>query len=179
MIYTIGHGNRPLQELIDLLQTFHIRCLIDVRAFPGSRRHPHFGRGELEDSLPATGVEYVWEGARLGGRRRPRPDSPHTALRNASFRAYADHMESAEFREGVERVIALAQRADVALMCAERLPWQCHRYMISDYVVAHGTEVRHIVDAKAPKAHAVRSEARDADGTLVYDRDTQGKLGID
>jgi uncharacterized protein (DUF488 family) len=109
VIYTIGLGNRPLQELIDLLQAFHIRYLIDVRAFPGSRRHPHFGRGELEGSLPAAGVEYVWEGARLGGRRRPRPDSPHIALRNASFRAYADHMESAEFRKGVEHVVALAQ----------------------------------------------------------------------
>ena len=178
-IYTIGHGNRPLEELVSLLASAHIGCLVDVRAFPGSRRHPHFGRGELERSLPAAGIDYVWEGARLGGRRRPRPDSPHTALRNASFRAYADHMESAEFREGVERVRALGQDADVAIMCAERLPWQCHRYMISDYLVAHGVEVRHVIDAKTPKAHSLRTEARVAGETLVYDADTQGELKIE
>lgn len=179
MIYTIGHGNRPLEELTGLLQTFHIGCLIDVRAFPGSRRHPHFGRAELERSLPAAGVEYVWEGVRLGGRRRPRPDSPHTALRNASFRAYADHMERAEFLEGVEHVLALAQTTDVAVMCAERLPWQCHRYMISDYLVARGLEVRHVIDAKPPKAHALRPEARVAGDNLVYDANTQARLKID
>ena len=124
-------------------------------------------------------VGYVWEGARLGGRRRPRGDSPHVALRNASFRAYADHMESAEFREGVGHVLALAQNADVALMCAERLPWQCHRYMISDYLAAQGVEVRHVIDAGTPKAHAVRAEARLAEGRLVYDGNTQTDLGID
>lgn len=179
MIYTIGHGNRPLEELIGLLQAFHIGCLIDVRAFPGSRRHPHFGRGELERSLPQSGVEYVWEGARLGGRRRPRPDSPHVALRNASFRAYADHMEGEEFREGVGRVLALAQGGDVALMCAERLPWQCHRYMISDYLAAQGVEVRHVIDAKTPKAHTLRAEARVAGENLVYDGNPQPELKID
>ena len=178
MIYTIGHGNRPLEELTGLLQKFHVGRLIDVRAFPGSRRHPHFGRAELERSLPTAGIEYVWEGARLGGRRRPRPDSPHVALRNASFRAYADHMESAEFREGVERVVALAQDADVAIMCAERLPWQCHRYMISDYLAAHGVEVRHVIDAATPKAHALRAEARVAGDALIYDANTQPGLDI-
>lgn len=179
MIYTIGHGNRPLEELIGLLHEFHVGCLIDVRAFPGSRRHPHFGRGELERSLPESGIDYVWEGARLGGRRRPRPDSPHVALRNASFRAYADHMESAEFHEGVGCVLALAQEGEVALMCAERLPWQCHRYMISDYLAAQGVEVRHVIDAKAPKAHALRAEARIAGANLVYDGNTQTELKID
>jgi uncharacterized protein (DUF488 family) len=179
MIYTIGHGNRPLEELTGLLQMFHVGRLIDVRAFPGSRRHPHFGRAELEHSLPAAGIEYVWEGARLGGRRRPRPDSPHVALRNASFRAYADHMESSEFREGVERVVALAQATDVALMCAERLPWQCHRYMISDYLVSQGIEVRHVIDDKPPKTHQVRAEARVENAKLVYDGNTQKTLGID
>src|SRR6185436_10392683 len=106
------------EELTGLLRHFHVSRLIDVRAFPGSRRHPHFGRGELERSLPAAGIEYVWEGARLGGRRRPRGDSPHVALRNASFRAYADHMDSPEFHDGVEQVVALAQDTDVAIMCA-------------------------------------------------------------
>ena len=178
MIYTIGHGNRPLEELIALLRRFGISRLIDVRAFPGSRRHPHFGRSELERTLPLAGVAYLWEGAALGGRRRPRADSPHVALRNASFRAYADHMETPAFAEGVERLRSQAVDEAVAIMCAERLPWQCHRYMISDYLVAQGAEVRHVIDESAPKPHALRAEARVAGDRLVYDSGTQSGLDI-
>ena len=122
---------------------------------------------------PAAGIEYVWEGARLGGRRRPRADSPHVALRNASFRAYADHMESAEFREGVERRARSRRTRTVAIMCAERLPWQCHRYMISDYLVAHGVEVRHVIDATTPKAHACGARRGSATGASSTTRNTQ------
>ena len=178
-VYTIGHGNRPLDELVALLRGAAIRCLVDVRAFPGSRRHPHFGRHELERSLPAAGIEYVWEGASLGGRRRPRPDSAHVALRNASFRAYADHMETADFRDGVARLLARAGEGRAAIMCAERLPWQCHRYMISDYLVAHGVEVRHVIDAKPPREHRVRDEARRDGDILIYDCNTQPGLELD
>ena len=178
-VYTVGHGNRPLEELITLLQQAGISCLIDVRAFPGSRRHPHFGRDELERSLPDAGITYVWEGASLGGRRRPRPDSPHVALRNASFRAYADHMESADFRAGVERLLARARETRVAVMCAERLPWQCHRYMISDYLVAQDVEVRHLIDASSPREHRLRNEARKEGHGLVYDCNTQSGLALD
>ena len=177
-VYTIGHGNRALEEFIALLHDAAIACLVDVRAFPGSRKHPHFGRAELERSLPQAGIDYVWEGTALGGRRRPRPDSRHVALRNASFRAYADHMETELFSTGVERVLALAAAAPVALMCAERLPWQCHRYMIADYLVARGVEVRHLVNDSAPREHALRAEARKEDGRLVYDANTQAPLGL-
>lgn len=177
-IYTIGHGNRPLEELVGLLQENGVGCLVDVRMFPGSRRHPHFGRGELEKSLPAAGVAYVWEGEALGGRRRARRDSPHVAMRNESFRAYADHMQSEAFRTGVERLLAIARDTRPAIMCAERLPWQCHRYMISDYLVAHDVEVRHVIDAKAPRTHALRTEARLAGGDLIYDVGTQPDLGL-
>jgi uncharacterized protein (DUF488 family) len=177
-IYTIGHGNRPLEELIALLRDAAIGCLVDVRAFPGSRRHPHFGRAELERSLPAAGIAYAWEGGALGGRRRPRPDSPHQALRNASFRAYADHMETQGFGAGVERLLNRASRERIAVMCAERLPWQCHRYMIADYLVAHGTQVLHLIDSKLPSEHRLRSEARVQDGRLIYDANTQPDLGL-
>jgi uncharacterized protein (DUF488 family) len=177
-IYTIGHGSRPLEELIVLLQDADIGCLVDVRAFPGSRRHPHFGRAELERSLPPAGVAYEWEGGALGGRRRPRPDSPHQALRNAGFRAYADHMETEVFVAGVERLRERAFRARVAVMCAERLPWQCHRYMIADYLVAHGVEVVHIIGEASRRAHELRVEARVVDGRLIYDRKTQASLGL-
>ena len=178
-IYTIGHGNRPLEELVSLLRMNRIECLVDVRAFPGSRRHPHFGRSELERSLPQAGLRYVWEGGALGGRRRPRPDSPHVAMRNASFRAYADHMETPAFREGIERLLALAQSGRPAIMCAERLPWQCHRYMISDYLVAQAVEVRHVIDGSAARTHSLRVEARVTGDGLVYDGGSQPQLDID
>lgn len=178
-IHTIGHGNRPLEEFTALLRQSNIGCLVDVRAFPGSRRHPHFGRAELERSLPATDIEYRWEGASLGGRRRPRADSAHVALRNASFRAYGDHMETAEFREGVRRVLQRARETPVAIMCAERLPWQCHRYMISDYLVAHGIRVLHLVDGGAARPHSLRKEARLHNGCLIYDVQAQADLGLD
>lgn len=178
-ILTIGHGNRPLEELESLLRGSSVACLVDVRAFPGSRRHPHFGRGELERTLPAAGIRYAWEGKALGGRRRARADSPHVAMRNDSFRAYADHMQSEEFATGIERLLELARQNPVAIMCAERLPWQCHRYMISDFLVAQGIEVRHVIDTAVPKPHRLREEARVVDGLLIYDRQTQAGLGLD
>jgi uncharacterized protein (DUF488 family) len=178
-VYTIGHGNRPLEELVDLLKQNGVGCLVDVRMFPGSRRHPHFGRAELEKSLPAAGVRYLWEGAALGGRRRARRDSPHVAMRNESFRAYADHMQTGEFHEGIDRLLDVAGEALPAIMCAERLPWQCHRYMISDFLVAHGIEVRHVIDTSKPRAHALRSEARIEGDDLVYDVGTQPPLALD
>jgi uncharacterized protein (DUF488 family) len=178
-ICTIGHGNRSEAEFLGLLQHWAITCLVDVRAHPGSRRHPQFGRGELEESLAAAGVRYVWEGKALGGRRRPRPDSPHRALRNDSFRAYADHMESDEFRSGVARLLGHRTDARVTIMCAERLPWQCHRFMISDYLVAHQIDVVHVIDASTPRAHVLRQEARASEGRLIYDAQTQSSLELD
>jgi uncharacterized protein (DUF488 family) len=178
-IQTIGHGNRPLTEFTSLLDIAGVACLVDVRAFPGSRRHPHFGRGELERTLPQSGVEYIWEGERLGGRRKPRADSPHSALRNASFRAYADHMESESFREGIQRLLCEAAQRPIAIMCAERLPWQCHRYMIADFLVAHAVEVLHIIDASPPRPHRLRAEARLERGRLIYDAATHGELDLE
>lgn len=179
-VYTVGHGNRPLDELVTLLKQNAVRCIVDVRAFPGSRRHPHFGRDVLAQSLPSVDIDYVWEGAALGGRRRPRADSPHAALRNESFRAYADHMESDEFDQGLERLEERAAHEGTAVMCAERLPWQCHRFMIADALVARGIEVLHIIDAKAPRAHRLNAIARiAADGTLFYDIGTERDLKLD
>lgn len=177
-VYTIGHGNRSMDEFSDVLKRSEITCLIDVRAFPGSRRHPHFGREALGNALPALGVRYLWEGKALGGRRRARPDSPHRALRNESFRAYADHMETEEFRAGIERLLQHASAERIAIMCAERLPWQCHRFMISDYLVAEGVAVLHAIDASAPRPHRLRPEARVSDGRLIYDGQTQSELRL-
>ena len=175
MIYTIGHGNRSLEEFIGLLGGAGIECLVDVRAFPASR-HPQFAREALERSLPAAGIRYVWEGAALGGRRKLARDSLHVALRNPSFRAYAGHMGTEEFREGVERLIALGRSARAAVMCAERLPWQCHRFLISDYLVAGGEKVAHLVNAGAFRDHRLNTVARLRDGKLAYDGETQVQL---
>jgi uncharacterized protein (DUF488 family) len=177
-VFTIGHGNRGFEEFAGLLAANSIECLVDVRAFPGSRRHPHFGRDALEQSLSAAGVQYVWEGEALGGRRRANRDSAHHALRNESFRAYADHMETDVFRAGVDRLKASAKDARIAIMCAERLPWQCHRYMISDYLVAFGTSVYHVIDGSAPRAHSVRPEARPDGARLIYDIGSQPPLAL-
>src|SRR5262245_52505027 len=133
-IWTVGHGNRPLEELVALLEQAGVVCLVDVRAYPASRRHPQFERNALERSLAAAGIRYVWEGKGLGGRRRPTAESPHVALRVPAFRAYADHMMTREFHDAIDRLTVIADVHPAAIMCAERLPWQCHRFLISDYL---------------------------------------------
>lgn len=155
-----------------------IQCLVDVRAFPASRRHPHFARAALEESLPKAGIRYVWEGGALGGRRKAATDSPHIALRNPSFRAYADHMATEEFREGIERLRALSRSAPAAVVCAERLPWQCHRFLIADYLVAGGDSVTHLVNPGSEQAHRLNPVARVREGRLMYDGETQALLKL-
>jgi uncharacterized protein (DUF488 family) len=177
-IYTAGHGNRPIEEFIGLLREAGVACLVDVRAYPASRRYPHFGRAALEQSLPAAGIRYVWEGEALGGRRKPSRASPHLALRHPAFRAYADHMMTATFRDAAERLVATARAAPAAIVCAERLPWQCHRFLISDYLVAGGNDVVHLVNPGKQQSHRLNPLARRRDGGLVYDGETQSKLEL-
>src|SRR5688500_9370153 len=147
VVWTIGHGSRPLEEFLALLEGAGIACLVDVRAYPVSRRHPHFARLSLEKSLTRAGVRYVWEGKALGGRRRPVARSPHVALNDPQFRAYADHMMTTAFRQGLARLETSGREARTAIMCAERLPSECHRSLISDALVARGVAVGHIVRA--------------------------------
>jgi uncharacterized protein (DUF488 family) len=177
-IYTIGHGNRSAEEFRELLVSAGVQHLIDVRAHPGSRRHPHFSQAELRHDLPAAGVRYSWEGPHLGGRRRPRPDTRHVAWRNDSFRAYADHMESPEFAAAIERVLQVAVEEPTALMCAERLPWQCHRYLISDFLVARDVRVTHLIAPGSAREHALNPMARGEGEVLIYDRSSQLDLGL-
>jgi uncharacterized protein (DUF488 family) len=169
-IFTIGHSTRDLADFSSVLQTHDIRVLEDIRAFPMSRRHPHFNREHLELWLPEIGCEYVWE-KDLGGRRskQMRPDeSPNIALRNPSFRNYADYMLSDKFAQAIARLVERAVKANTAVMCAEQLYFRCHRMLVSDYLVAQGHTVLHIMDLKPPKAHALTKEARVIDGRLVY-----------
>ena len=166
-IFTVGHSTRSGEEFAQILTTHGVQVLVDVRSFPGSRRLPQFNRAALAESLEKVGIEYRHE-PRLGGRRTPRKDSHNTAWKNASFRAYADHMETAEFRKGVEDLLELARERRVAFMCAEALWWRCHRSLISDYLKAAGHTVIHIIDQSKTEEHPFTSAARIVDGQLSY-----------
>jgi uncharacterized protein (DUF488 family) len=170
-LFTIGHSTRTLEELIQPLQAHSIETLVDVRSFPMSRRLLHFNRESLEKTLPAAGIQYVWM-KELGGRRKKTlPDSPNIALRNDSFRNYADHMLTAEFEQAVAQLIQMAETSRTAYMCAERVYFRCHRMMVSDWLVAHGHEVLHIDDAKPATPHTLMKEARFESGKLIYKGD--------
>jgi uncharacterized protein (DUF488 family) len=166
-IWTIGHSTRSIDEFIEALASQDITALVDVRSFPGSRRYPHFNKSKLSESLAAVGIEYLHM-PELGGRRRAREDSHNTAWRNEAFRGYADHMETEDFRSGIERLLALAKAKRVAIMCAEALWWRCHRSMISDYLKAQNVEVIHILSADKTEPHNYTSAAGIVDGELSY-----------
>lgn len=169
-IYTIGHSTRDLADFSRVLQAHEIALLEDIRAFPMSRRHPHFNRENLEMWLPEIGCDYVWEKA-LGGRRKqqlPADQSPNIALRNDAFRNYADYMLTAPFADAVARLVERAEKQNTVIMCAEAVYFRCHRMLVSDYLVSRGHRVLHIVDENAPKEHASSKDARIIDGTLVY-----------
>jgi len=166
-VWTVGHSTREVDDFIRLLKANQIANLVDVRSYPGSHRHPQFNQGHLNKSLADSGIGYYHLG-KLGGRRKPVPDSKNTAWRNASFRAYADYMESAEFRMGIRELIDLARRAPTAIMCAEAVWWRCHRSLIADYLKAHGLEVIHIIDAARAETHPYTAAARIINGQLSY-----------
>ncbi len=150
-----------------MLHAHGIRSLVDVRRFPGSRRHPHFGREQLEAFLVAGDVEYLWM-PDLGGRRTPRKDSPHTGWRVEGFRGYADYMETEEFQSALSRLIEVGQRQPSTIMCAEQLWWQCHRRLIADALLARGHSVLHIETATKSSPHKLVPPAHLVRGQLSY-----------
>jgi uncharacterized protein (DUF488 family) len=167
-LYTIGHSTRTLDELVVALRVHSIATLVDIRSFPMSRRLPHFNRELLEKTLPEAGVVYIWLRA-LGGRRNKiLDDSPNVALRNPSFRNYADYMLTAEFQRGIDQLVQLAEQARTAYMCAERVYFHCHRMLVSDWLTAHGHDVLHIDGTGPIKPHKLLREARVIDGELIY-----------
>ena len=167
-IWTVGHSTRSLDEFIRVLASQQIETLIDVRTFPGSRLHPQFNKEQLKASLANVEVDYHHLPS-LGGRRRVKPDSRNTAWRNASFRGYADHMESEEFQTGIADLLGLAKKKRTAFMCAESLWWRCHRSLISDYLKAQGYRVVHLIDEKHREEHPYTTAARIIDGRLTYE----------
>jgi uncharacterized protein (DUF488 family) len=167
-LYTIGHSTRSLEELVAALKAHGIETLVDIRAFPMSRRLPHFNRESLESELPKRGIHYVWMKALGGYRKSTRKDSPNTALRNPSFRNYADFTLTPDFEQAMGELLGIAEQSRTAYMCAERVYFRCHRMIVSDWLVAHGHAVLHI-DAEGPaRPHKLTSEARMVDGRMIY-----------
>lgn len=165
LICTIGHSNRPLDAFLDLLQHNEIIRVLDVRTVPRSRHNPQFNQEALPVSLHAVQIFYTHLPG-LGGLRHARADSPNTGWRNLSFRGYADYMQSSEFADNVQWVANLARTERCALMCAEAVPWRCHRSMIGDALLVRGIRVEDIIGPKARKAHVLTAFAH-VDGTRV------------
>lgn len=190
-IWTIGHSTRMIDEFISLLKENEIKFLADVRAWPGSKRYPQFNKDTLAESLNTHGIRYK-HFPELGGKRKSEPDSRNTAWRNASFRGYADYMETEQFQRGIERLLDVAGQGaaawaaaevkhdgweavtpcPIAIMCAEAVWWRCHRSLVSDYLKARGVEVLHVLGANKVEPHPYTSAARIVKGELSYVADS-------
>jgi uncharacterized protein (DUF488 family) len=170
MLLTYGHGTADAERTVATLRTAPVASLVDIRIAPGSRRNPQFARAAMEEWLPAAGISYRWD-KRLGGFRKPGPDSPDVAWREDMFRGYAEHMRSADFLDAIDRVLAEAAERQVAVMCSESLWWRCHRRLVADFVcAARGVEVRHLMhDGRLDPHRASPGLRLRDDGLLVYD----------
>ena len=166
-VWTVGHSTRTAEDFGKILKAYGIERLVDVRSFPGSRRYPHFNKDQLSTFLGDHGIRYDHVPS-LGGRRHLRKNSENTAWKNPSFRAYADHMESEEFKEAIKNLLEVAVEYRTAVMCAEAVWWRCHRSLISDYLKSMGGLVTHIIDGNKTELHPYTSAARIVDGALSY-----------
>jgi uncharacterized protein (DUF488 family) len=173
-ILTIGHSTRPIAEFIQLLQAHGVRQVVDVRTIPRSRHNPQFNSEALAKALKRAGVGYCHLPG-LGGLRHARSDSPNTGWRNASFRGYADYMQTTSFEQALEELIQLAPEGPLALMCAEAVPWRCHRSLIADALLARGLRVEHIISASSRRPHTLTPFARVHGARITYPAE-QGEL---
>jgi uncharacterized protein (DUF488 family) len=165
LLFTVGHSTRTAEEFIELLKAHRIELLVDVRTVPRSRHNPQFNRDTLPETLRRAGMGYLHLGE-LGGLRKPRADSPNTAWRNLSFRGYADYMETQEFEQGLARLVDEAGKRRTTVMCAEAVPWRCHRSLIGDALVARGMEVFELSSATRTQPHRMTPFAR-VEGTRI------------
>jgi uncharacterized protein (DUF488 family) len=178
MILTVGHGARPIEAFVAVLRSASVATLLDIRRFPGSRRHPQFGRDALATALREAGIGYEWWGEALGGRRSGRAGSRHTALRNAAFGGYADHMDTEPFRAAVDEVVRRAGTERLAIMCAETLWRHCHRMLVADALTLRGATVVHLLDVGRREPHVIHPTMRADVGWPAYDQpDTLPGLG--
>jgi uncharacterized protein (DUF488 family) len=173
-IFTVGHSNRTLEQLVAILDRAGVRAVADVRRVPQSRYNPQFRRGAFGPALAAHEIAYAWI-EELGGRREPSPDTPHVAL-EGPYAGFAEHLRTEEFARGIERLYALAADTPTAVLCAEGRPDQCHRRILADWLVSRGHRVIHVIDATRALDHALSAEARLDGDHLVYDRGAQRSL---
>jgi uncharacterized protein (DUF488 family) len=166
-IWTIGHSTRTFDEFIDMLKSFQIELVADIRSFPGSRRYPHFNKEALEVSLPENNIKYIHL-RELGGRRKTRPDSINTGWRLDAFRGYADYMETDAFKTAITELEHFASQERTAYMCSEAVWWRCHRSLVSDYLKNRGWTVIHIMGAGMAQEHPYTSVAEIVNGELRY-----------
>lgn len=177
ILYTIGHSTRPIDEFLAILQTHQIDALQDVRTVPGSRRNPQFGAAALAASFQDAKIAYVPR-KDLGGLRRPRPDSPNAGWRNDSFRGYADYMQTEGFAQALEQLMKDAHGHRTVIMCAEAVPWRCHRSLIADALTIRGVEVEHIMSQSRTQPHTLTSFAFVDGESLTYPAQP-GQLTLD
>jgi uncharacterized protein (DUF488 family) len=166
-LFTLGHSTRTFDEFLEILKAYGIEHLVDVRTIPRSRRHPHFSQESLVGSLPEAGIQYTHM-KELGGFRKPLPDSPNRAWRNESFRGYADYMQTEAFQAALERLIEISIQDKAVILCAEAVPWRCHRSLIADALLVRGKLVRDIYDAKTSKPHKLTPFAKVEGARLTY-----------
>jgi uncharacterized protein (DUF488 family) len=166
-VMTVGHSTRSVEDFIELLKAHGVKRLVDVRTVPRSRRNPQFNRDTLADTLKEAKIGYTHL-AELGGLRHPKPDSRNTAWRNASFRGYADYMRTPEFAAGLARLLELAAKKQIAVMCAEAVPWRCHRSLIADALLARGIQAEHIMSPTRRHLHRLTPWARFRGGVVTY-----------
>jgi uncharacterized protein (DUF488 family) len=166
-IFTIGHSTHPIDEFVSILRNYGVEQLVDVRTVPKSRHVPQFNQESLSVELPNRGIEYVHMKS-LGGLRHAKKDSINTGWRNASFRGYADYMASGEFEKGIDQLIELAKAKRTVIMCAEAVPWRCHRSLIGDALLVRGVQVEDVMSATSSKPHKLTDFARVEGQRITY-----------
>jgi uncharacterized protein (DUF488 family) len=171
LVWTIGHSTRTLEHFVEMLHSFEIKTLVDIRSFPGSKRYPHFNKENLEVSMPQNNIDYVHLKL-LGGRRPVKKDSKNTGWRHPAFRGYADYMETDDFKKGIDELEAVATKQRTAYMCSEAVWWRCHRSMVSDYLKLNGWTVYHIMETGKANEHTYTAPAKIIDGNLFYGEQT-------
>lgn len=174
LVYTVGHSTRDLSEFIELLKRHEVKQLADIRTIPRSGHNPQYNLENLEEVLPAAGIRYMHI-AELGGLRHTRRDSPNTGWRNASFRGFADYMQTPEFARAVEQLVKVAKARPTAIMCAEAVPWRCHRSLVADALVVRGARVEHIISGNRTQPHALTPFARANGKRITYPADDSSR----
>ncbi|MGD8567721.1 MAG: DUF488 domain-containing protein [Gammaproteobacteria bacterium] len=177
-VYTVGHGNRTLDELLRLLLNNAIKTLVDIRSYPYSRHFPHFSQDALREALNSHGMDYHWAGRQLGGMRKPAYPDSHPALTEDSLRGFAEYMQTNQFEPAVAQLLSIAAIGNTVILCAEKSPERCHRALICDYLLLKNIIVVHLLGDKKRRIHRMSASARSESNRLVYDRNVTGNLQL-